>query len=62
MAAQISRASGSCRPYSSPKSVDTVNVTNVDLTSLGHSYVSNAREVLNDMFQLIKFGRASKAF
>jgi esterase/lipase superfamily enzyme len=34
--------------------VDTINVTNVDLTRLGHSYVAAAREVLRDMHELIE--------
>lgn len=33
--------------------IDTVNVTNVDLTLLGHGYVANCRPVLGDMQQLL---------
>lgn len=33
--------------------VDTVNVTGVDLTMLGHGYVADARAVLTDMHTLI---------
>ena len=33
--------------------IDTVNVTNVDLTMLGHGYVADARDVLRDMHDLI---------
>ena len=29
--------------------IDTVNVTNADLTMLGHGYVAEARDVLIDM-------------
>jgi esterase/lipase superfamily enzyme len=36
--------------------IDTVNVTNVDLTILGHGYVAEAREVLHDMHDLITHG------
>jgi esterase/lipase superfamily enzyme len=36
--------------------IDTVNVTNVDLTMLGHGYVADARGVLNDMHALIRYG------
>jgi esterase/lipase superfamily enzyme len=33
--------------------IDTVNVTNVDVTRLGHGYVADARSVLEDMHALI---------
>ena len=33
--------------------IDTVNVTNVDLTALGHGYIASARDVLQDMHNLI---------
>lgn len=33
--------------------IDTVQVSNVDLTMLGHSYYAQAETVLNDMFDLI---------
>jgi hypothetical protein len=33
--------------------IDTVNVTGVDLTLLGHGYVADARAVLTDMHALI---------
>jgi len=33
--------------------IDTINVTNADLTTLGHGYVANARGVLEDMHQLL---------
>jgi esterase/lipase superfamily enzyme len=33
--------------------IDTINVTNVDVTLLGHGYVADAREVLSDMHALI---------
>jgi esterase/lipase superfamily enzyme/Lon protease-like protein len=36
--------------------IDTVNVTNVDLTRLGHGYVAEARSVLEDMHSLIARG------
>jgi esterase/lipase superfamily enzyme len=38
--------------------IDTVNVTNVDLTILGHGYVAQARDVLQDMHDLITHGTA----
>jgi esterase/lipase superfamily enzyme len=41
--------------------LDTVNVTNVDLTMLGHGYVSEARDVLNDMHALITHGAPPSA-
>jgi len=33
--------------------IDTINVTNADLTTLGHGYVADARGVLEDMHQLL---------
>jgi esterase/lipase superfamily enzyme len=36
--------------------IDTINVTNADLTMLGHGYVANARHVLMDMHALIEHG------
>ncbi len=36
--------------------IDTIGVTNVDMTLLGHGYVGEAREVLTDMHQLIATG------
>ena len=36
--------------------IDTVNVTNVDVSMLGHGYVAEAREVLQDMHSLIAYG------
>jgi esterase/lipase superfamily enzyme len=38
--------------------IDTINVTNVDLTMLGHGYVAEARDVLIDMHALITRGAA----
>ena len=38
--------------------IDTINVTNVDLTLLGHGYVAEARAVLTDMHSLITRGTA----
>ena len=36
--------------------IDTVNVTNVDLSFLGHGYVGAARSVLEDINELIRYG------
>ena len=36
--------------------IDTVGVTNVDLTLLGHGYIGDAREVLQDIHELITKG------
>jgi esterase/lipase superfamily enzyme len=36
--------------------IDTVNVTNANLTMLGHGYVAEARGVLEDMHALIRHG------
>ena len=33
--------------------IDTINVTNADLTLLGHGYVANSRDVLRDLHALI---------
>lgn len=38
--------------------IDTINVTNVDLTMLGHGYIAEARTVLNDMHRLLDDGAA----
>lgn len=44
---------GYAPPVTVLKGIDTVNVTNVDITLLGHSYVADARPVLTDMHALI---------
>jgi len=36
--------------------MDTVSVSNIDLTLLGHGYVGAARDVLKDMHELIRHG------
>ena len=36
--------------------IDTVDVSNIDLTILGHSYFGNLEHVLHDMFDLLMFG------
>jgi esterase/lipase superfamily enzyme len=36
--------------------IDTINVTNVDMTQLGHGYVASSREVLIDMFNILMSG------
>jgi esterase/lipase superfamily enzyme len=36
--------------------IDTINVTNADITMLGHGYVAAARDVLHDMHALIRYG------
>lgn len=41
--------------------IDTINVTNVDLTMLGHGYVAEARSVLEDMHRLITTGAPPEA-
>jgi len=40
-------------PVTIAPDIDTVNVTNIDVTLLGHGYVAEARDVLADMHQLI---------
>jgi len=36
--------------------IDTVNVSNLDLSLLGHGYVAEAKDVLQDMHRLIREG------
>jgi esterase/lipase superfamily enzyme len=38
------------------KGIDTINVTNIDLTRLGHGYIAGARDVLRDIHELIARG------
>jgi esterase/lipase superfamily enzyme len=38
------------------KGIDTINVTNIDLTQLGHGYIADARDVLRDIHELIARG------
>jgi esterase/lipase superfamily enzyme len=38
------------------KGIDTINVANVDLTQLGHGYIADARDVLQDIHELIVRG------
>ena len=38
--------------------IDTINVTNADMTMLGHGYVAEARDVLVDMYSLLNTGAA----
>jgi esterase/lipase superfamily enzyme len=49
---------GYCPPRTVVSGVDTVEVTNVDLTQLGHGYVGEAEAVLYDMFTLISSNTA----
>jgi esterase/lipase superfamily enzyme len=43
-------------PVTVLRNIDTINVTNVDLTTLGHGYIAEAREVLSDMHSLLVNG------
>lgn len=36
--------------------IDTINVANVDLSLLGHGYITGARDVLRDMYELLMHG------
>lgn len=47
-------------PVSIVPGIDTIAVTNVDLTLLGHGYLAEAREVLNDMHALISSDQPPK--
>jgi esterase/lipase superfamily enzyme len=40
--------------------IDTVSVSNLDLTLLGHGYVAEARELLTDIHALLQHGAAPK--
>jgi esterase/lipase superfamily enzyme len=33
--------------------IDTINVTNIDMSALGHGYIAGARDVLKDIYDLI---------
>ncbi|UZH08293.1 MULTISPECIES: alpha/beta hydrolase [unclassified Halomonas] len=47
---------GLCPPVTIVDGVDTVEVSKIDLSFLGHGYVAQAREVLSDMHELIMRG------
>jgi hypothetical protein len=34
--------------------IDTINVTNADLTMLGHGYIAEAKDVLRDMHLILR--------
>lgn len=36
--------------------IDTIGVSNLDLTLIGHGYVAEARELLTDMHDLLRHG------
>jgi esterase/lipase superfamily enzyme len=44
---------GYAPPVTVVEGIDTINVTNVDVTLLGHGYVADARPILTDMHALI---------
>jgi esterase/lipase superfamily enzyme len=41
--------------------IDTIEVSNIDLTFLGHGYYAAARDLLHDMHELISYGAAPSA-
>lgn len=49
-------------PVSVFDGIDTVSVSNIDLTLLGHGYVGGARDVLQDMHRLIFHGEPPPRF
>jgi esterase/lipase superfamily enzyme len=49
-------------PVSVFDGIDTVSVSSIDLTLLGHGYVGGARDVLQDMHRLIFTGEAPPRF
>lgn len=65
-AVELSRAfhdaprAGLYPPITILEGFDTVAVTNVDTSLLGHGYVAEAREVLHDMHSLLHFGVGPK--
>lgn len=52
---------GFAPPLAIVDGIDTVNVTNIDLTLLGHGYVAESRSVLTDMHQLVTTGAAPES-
>jgi deoxycytidine triphosphate deaminase len=54
---QFSRV-GLTPPICVVSGIDTVEVTDVDLTNLGHGYIAEARDVLGDIHDLITHGTA----
>jgi esterase/lipase superfamily enzyme len=40
-------------PITVAPGIDTINVTNIDMSALGHGYIASAREVLNDIYNLM---------
>jgi hypothetical protein len=42
--------------------IDTIGVSNVDITQLGHGYVAESREVLHDIYELIRHDVARLEF
>ena len=50
---QNSTRAGYTPPYTVVEGIDTVEVTDVDLTIMGHGYVAEAHAVLNDIKQLL---------
>jgi esterase/lipase superfamily enzyme len=68
LAVQISRWIGNYArvgfhpPVMVVENIDTVSVTNVDLTLLGHGYVAEARPVLQDMERLISTNQPPPRF
>jgi len=52
---------GFAPPVTVVDGIDTVHVSNVDLTLLGHGYVAEAREVLHDMHALLVHGAEPSA-
>lgn len=49
---------GYAPPITVVTGVDTVEVTKIDLTFLGHGYVAEARDVLQDMHALMTSGKS----
>jgi hypothetical protein len=53
---QDAARAGFTPPVTVVPGIDTVEVSNVDLTLLGHGYYAEADGVLRDIFDLIHFG------
>jgi esterase/lipase superfamily enzyme len=48
------KRAGALPPPTIVAGVDTVDVSNIDLSTLGHGYVAQTREVLYDMYMLVR--------
>jgi hypothetical protein len=52
---QDSDRAGFTPPVTIVPDIDTIEVTDIDLTLLGHGYYANAEGVLRDIYELLNF-------